>query len=588
MKKHFILLPFICALCYLVLTSKTSGPALGASVECTGVTGAASCGGGGCHATAAASSSISTTVQLLSGTTPTTTYTPGGSYTIRVSATNTSSSSTAIFPKFGYQVTAVKGSPANNAGTMSAPLGSHSSTISSINIIEHSSPLTATAGSGGAGTLYSVDVPWTAPVTGSGTVTIRAIINAVNGTGSTAGDVANASSATITEATSSGVAPITGTLNVCVGSTTALADATPGGAWSSGTPANATINASGVVTGIAPGTSVISYITGTGSVTATVTVNPNPGTITGTPAVCPGGNTPLACTPAGGTWSSSNTAIATVVAATGSVTGVTSGTTTISYTLGTGCYSTLLVTVNTVPPVTGTNTVCAGATTTLTHSIPGGTWSSSTPAVATVSTAGIVAGITGGTATISYTFGTSGCYAATVVTVIGDPAITGSATVCVGLTTTLNALPAGGTWSSSNTARATVGASSGIVTGITTGTVTIKYKVTTACGTDSATHAMTVLAASACPTGILVINNQPEAGLQIFPNPNTGAFSLQVAADEAEPVRIVITDVTGRVVKETTIITNTVSEFHLNQPRGVYIVSAATMLHQYTAKMVLQ
>ncbi len=68
-------------------------------------------------------------------------------------------------------------------------------------------------------------------------------------------------------------ASITGNLNVCVRSASTLASTTSGGTWSSSNPAVATINSSGVVTGISAGTSLISYTLGTGCVsTATVTV----------------------------------------------------------------------------------------------------------------------------------------------------------------------------------------------------------------------------------------------------------------------------------------------------------------------------
>ena len=73
------------------------------------------------------------------------------------------------------------------------------------------------------------------------------------------------------------IAPITGTTAVCAGSTTALADATAGGSWSSSDITIATIDVNGVVTGVAAGTVNISYtIAGSGAVTAAVTVNALP------------------------------------------------------------------------------------------------------------------------------------------------------------------------------------------------------------------------------------------------------------------------------------------------------------------------
>ena len=58
--------------------------------------------------------------------------------------------------------------------------------------------------------------------------------------------------------------PITGATSVCMGTTTTLSDATPGGTWSSSSPAVASISPTGVITGISHGYSNISYILPTG------------------------------------------------------------------------------------------------------------------------------------------------------------------------------------------------------------------------------------------------------------------------------------------------------------------------------------
>jgi Bacterial Ig-like domain (group 2) len=54
-------------------------------------------------------------------------------------------------------------------------------------------------------------------------------------------------------------------------------------------------------------------------------------------------------------------------------------------------------------------------------------------------------------------------------------AITGTPTVCIGATTTLANTTTGGVWSSTNTAIATVNATTGVVTGVAAGTATIYY-----------------------------------------------------------------------------------------------------------------
>lgn len=67
--------------------------------------------------------------------------------------------------------------------------------------------------------------------------------------------------------------PITGTLSVTTGNTTQLTSATTGGTWSSSTTTVATIGTAGLVTGVAAGTSTISYTNYCGlAATATVTV----------------------------------------------------------------------------------------------------------------------------------------------------------------------------------------------------------------------------------------------------------------------------------------------------------------------------
>ena len=70
-------------------------------------------------------------------------------------------------------------------------------------------------------------------------------------------------------------------------------------------------------------------------------------------------------------------------------------------------------------------------------------------------------------------------------------AISGTATVCAGSTTSLSNATTGGAWSSSATGVATVG-STGIVTGIAAGTATISYTVTNGCGSAVATRVATV------------------------------------------------------------------------------------------------
>src|SRR5690606_18401500 len=66
---------------------------------------------------------------------------------------------------------------------------------------------------------------------------------------------------------------ITGTLEVFEGETTTLSNTTPDGVWSSSNEAVATVDASGVVTGVSDGTAEITYtVTNTSGCSVSVTV----------------------------------------------------------------------------------------------------------------------------------------------------------------------------------------------------------------------------------------------------------------------------------------------------------------------------
>jgi uncharacterized protein YjdB len=295
----------------------------------------------------------------------------------------------------------------------------------------------------------------------------------------------------------------TGTASLCVGGATTLSNAATGGTWSSSSTATATVgSASGVVTGIAAGNANITYtVAGAGCYTITVvTVNAASGAITGTLNACVGDTSVLSHTSTGGTWISSNTALATVDAASGAAAGVAAGTATITYFVSASCYVTTSFTVKALPTaISGTASVCVGSTTTLASGPTGGTWSSSASGTAPVNAStGLVSGYAAGTATISYSI-SNGCRRTQVVTVNAAPtAIIGATGVCVGGTTTLTDTTAGGTWSSSNTAVATIDGTTGVVSGIATGTSLISYTLGTGCRT---TRVLSVVAVPAAITG---------------------------------------------------------------------------------------
>jgi len=283
--------------------------------------------------------------------------------------------------------------------------------------------------------------------------------------------------------------PVTGNAPLCPGSTITLSNSLSGGTWSIATASVATISVGGVVTGVSGGTATVSYVTTCGTATAVVTVNPLPSSITGNTPVCPGNTITLGNSVAGGTWSCAPSSIATIVA-TGVVTGVAAGTATVSYVTTCGTV-TATVTVNGVPgAITGNAPMCPGNSVALSNSLPGGTWSIAPSSVATITTTGVVTGVAGGTAVVSYVT-MCGTVMATVTVNALPGAITGNAPFCPGNTITLANSLAGGTWSCAPSSVATI-ATTGVVTGVAAGTAAVSYVTT--CGTVTATVTINAVA----------------------------------------------------------------------------------------------
>ena len=299
---------------------------------------------------------------------------------------------------------------------------------------------------------------------------------------------------------------VTGADNICAGATTNFADAAGGGAWSTGAGGVATVNASGVITGVAAGAAIISYSVsnscGNAMATKMITVGaaPNAGTITGGTTVCAGSVLNMGDAVSGGVWSTNAAGIATVDAS-GVVTGVAAGSATISYTVTGACGSTTatkMVTIGSVPDagvVTGGANVCVGATATMANTVSGGAWSADVAAIATIDASGVVTGVSAGVATIIYVV-TNGCGTATAsstitVGALPDAGTISGATLCAGASAALNNTVVGGVWSTSDVTIASVDAS-GSVTGVSAGVATIAYTISNSCGSSVANNSVNV------------------------------------------------------------------------------------------------
>jgi len=273
--------------------------------------------------------------------------------------------------------------------------------------------------------------------------------------------------------------------------------------------------------------------------TATINIHGLPliSAISGATDVCEGQQIGLSNATAAGTWSSDNTAIATVDAA-GVVTGISAGTISVVYSVtdNYGCTGSTdtSITVNALPTATiayGRAVYCfTGTADVIQTGITGGLFSTTAGLVIDAQTGRLDLGASvPGVYTVSYFFknGTCSNSTTTTVTVEGKPfvaPISGNNMICIDNSgTTLSSATGGGTWSSSDNSVLLVDPA-GHATGIAPGTAVVTYEVTSASGcTNTTDFTMIVppLPTFSASTTPATCSNSSDGGITVQP-PGSG------------------------------------------------------------------
>jgi hypothetical protein len=226
MKKRILLFAAIGGIAVITMTSGQTGAGAESGFNCTGAeTGSgnsAGCSQGGtCHS-AGATAGITVSLELDSAGSPITHYAAGVTYSVKIKGTNTT---TNTLPKFGFQVTCIKGSVAVSAPDSAGKMATtglpanvkytppHSGEFV-CPLIEHSAPITAATLGGATGAVYLDSFQWTAPAVGTGVVSIWGALNAVNNNTSSTGDFWNTTHLVLNEAVPSSVTNVINNINV--------------------------------------------------------------------------------------------------------------------------------------------------------------------------------------------------------------------------------------------------------------------------------------------------------------------------------------------------------------------------------------
>jgi len=91
-------------------------------------------------------------------------------------------------------------------------------------------------------------------------------------------------------------------------------------------------------------------------------------------------------------------------------------------------------------------------------------------------------------------------------------------------------------------------------------------------------------------SSVLKVNNvtSPQAAIKLYPNPNTGAFTLSITSPYNEDANVTITNLTGETMAKLTAVTNKATSIDIEAPPGIYFLSAATAHGVLNEKVVVR
>jgi hypothetical protein len=164
--------------------------------------------------------------------------------------------------------------------------------------------------------------------------------------------------------------------------------------------------------------------------------------------------------------------------------------------------------------------------------------------------------------------------------------VTGPDTASLGVSSTafhLIGTPSGGTFTSLDPSKVIFTTLHGDFVILHKGITLLTYSYTNACGMGMDTFVVYL----PLPNNVNEFSNGNAGELNIYPNPNNGTFSLNMASSFNEQVHVVLTNMIGEAVYESNIATNKVSEMNTNIPAGIYMVTATSGHAKITRKVTI-